>query len=98
MKSDGSIYFTDPPPRMPLTPPDHFPEIDAAGVYRVSPDLSRMNMVVRSFVNPNGLCFSPDEKILYVNDSNAGRKLIHGLRRRGERHARSRQRARCSAT
>ena len=76
VRSDGSIYFTDPPPRPPLTPANHFPEIDAAGVYRVSADLSRINMVIRSFVNPNGLCFSPDEKILYVNDSNAGRKLV----------------------
>ena len=76
VKSDGSIYFTDPPPRPPLTPPDHVPEIDVAGVYRVSADLARVNMVIRHFVNPNGLCFSPDEKTLYVNDSNPGRKLI----------------------
>ena len=74
--TDGSIYFTDPPPRPPLTPPGHHAEIDAAGVYRVSADLARVNMVIRNFVNPNGLCFSPDEKTLYVNDSNAGRKLI----------------------
>ena len=74
--SDGSIYFTDPPPRIPFTPPDHHPELDIAGVYRVSADLSRINMIIRSFVNPNGLCFSPDEKVLYVNDSNLGRKLI----------------------
>ncbi len=76
VKSDGSIYFTDPPPRMPLTPADHFPEIDAAGVYRVSADLSRVNMILSRLVNPNGLCFSPDETVLYVNDSNAGRKHI----------------------
>jgi gluconolactonase len=76
VKSDGSIYFTDPPPRIPLTPPDHYPEIDAAGVYRVSADLARVNMILGRFVNPNGLCFSPDEKILYVNDSNPRRKLI----------------------
>lgn len=76
VKSDGSIYFTDPPPRPPLTPPEHTPEQDAAGVYRVSADLSQINMVAKNFVNPNGLCFSPDEKILYVNDSNAHRKLI----------------------
>jgi gluconolactonase len=76
VKSDGSIYFTDPPPRIPLTPPDHYPELDIAGVYRVSADLSRINMIARTFVNPNGLCFSPDEKILYVNDSNPRRKLI----------------------
>ncbi len=76
VKSDGAIYFTDPPPKIPLTPPDHHPELDVAGVYRVSPDLQRINRIVADFVNPNGLCFSPDEKILYINDSNAGRKLI----------------------
>ncbi len=76
VKTDGCIYFTDPPPRLPLTPPDHYPELDVAGVYRVSADLSRVNLIIRHFVNPNGLCFSPDEKILYVNDSNARRKLI----------------------
>jgi len=76
VKSDGAIYFTDPPPRPPLTPPEHTPELDVAGVYRVSPDLSRINRVTASLANPNGLCFSPDEKILYVNDSNIHRKHI----------------------
>ncbi len=76
VKSDGSIYFTDPPPRPPLTPPEHTPEQDCAGVYRVSPDLTTINRIVSTFVNPNGLCFSPDEKILYINDSNAHWKLI----------------------
>jgi gluconolactonase len=76
VKSDGSIYFTDPPPRPPLTPPEHMPELDIAGVYRVSPDLGQTNMIVRDFVNPNGLAFSPDEKVLYINDSNRHRKLI----------------------
>jgi len=76
VKSDGSTYFSDPPPRPPLTPPEHTPELDIAGVYRVSADLSQVNMVIRDFVNPNGLCFSPDEKLLYVNDSNRYRKLI----------------------
>ena len=83
MKSDGSIYFTDPPPRLPLTPPEHCPELDIAGVYRVSADLTQINMIVRDFVNPNGLCFSPDEKVLYVNDSNRAPQADHGLRRRG---------------
>lgn len=76
VKSDGSIYFSDPPPRIPLTPPEHPPELDIASFYRVSPDLKQINMLTRSFVNPNGLCFSPDEKILYLNDSNPRRKLI----------------------
>ena len=54
VKSDGSVYFSDPPPRPPLTPWEHTPEQDIAGVYRVSADLSQINMVVRDFVNPNG--------------------------------------------
>jgi len=79
VKSDGAIYFTDPPPKIPLTPAEHYPEQDCAGVYRVSPDLKRINRIVADFVNPNGLCFSPDEKILYINDSSAGRKHIRAF-------------------
>ena len=79
VKSDGSIYFTDPPPRPPLTPVDHTPEQDMAGVYRVSPDLKTINCVVRDFVNPNGLAFSPDESILYINDSNRFRKHVRAF-------------------
>ena len=62
-KSDGSIYFTDP------GGPDPELELDFAGVYRVSPDLGSINMVVQDFVFPNGLTFSPDESVLYINDS-----------------------------
>lgn len=76
VKSDGAIYFTDPPPKPPLTPPAHTPELDIAGVYRVSPDLSQINRVTGNLINPNGLCFSPDEKTLYINDSNTYRKHI----------------------
>jgi gluconolactonase len=79
VKSDGSIYFTDPPPRPPLTPPEHTAEIDFAGVYRVSPDLRTINMVVRDFVNPNGIAFSPDESVLYVNDTNRHRSHIRAF-------------------
>ena len=76
IKSDGAIYFSDPPPRLPLTPPDHHSELDVAGVYRVSPDLQRVNRVIVDLANPNGLCFSPDEKTLYVVDSNRHRKSV----------------------
>jgi gluconolactonase len=76
VKSDGAVYFTDPPPRPPLTPWEHPPEQDIAGVYRVSPGDLRINRIIHDFANPNGLCFSPDEKILYVNDSNIHRKHI----------------------
>ena len=63
VKSDGSIYFTDPITLNVVS------ELDYCGVYRVSPDLGTTNCVVRDFVLPNGLAFSPDESILYVNDS-----------------------------
>ena len=79
VKSDGSVYFSDPPPRPPLTPPDHTPELDIAGVYRVSADLAQINMVARDFVNPNGLTFSPDERVLYINDSNRFRRHIRAF-------------------
>jgi gluconolactonase len=63
VRSDGTIYFTDP------GAPDPELDMDFCGVYRVSPDLSSITLLVRDFVLPNGLCFSPDESILYVNDS-----------------------------
>jgi len=63
VKSDGSIYFTDPGAPSPEL------DLDFSGVYRVSPDLGSINLLVRDFVLPNGLAFSPDESILYINDS-----------------------------
>jgi gluconolactonase len=67
VKSDGSIYFTDPFNRPPA-PPDKWDQ-KVAGVYRVSPDLSNVSLLVDNFVVPNGLAFSPDESVLYINDS-----------------------------
>ena len=66
VKSDGSIYFTDPGAPAPGL------ELDFAGVYRVSPDLGSLTLLVRDFVLPNGLAFSPDESVLYINDSRRG--------------------------
>ena len=63
VKSDGSIYFTDP------GAPDPELDMDFAGVYRVSPDLGTLTLLVRDFVVPNGLAFSPDESVLYIDDS-----------------------------
>ena len=63
VKSDGSIYFTDP------RGPDMDLDLDFSGVYRVSPDLGTLTLLVRDFLLPNGLCFSPDESILYINDT-----------------------------
>jgi sugar lactone lactonase YvrE len=66
VKSDGSIYFTDPGLGRIES------ELDFCGVYRVSPDLGSIHVLVWDFVVPNGLDFSPDEQILYVNDSRRG--------------------------
>ena len=66
VKSDGSIYFTDPGLGRIES------ELDYCGVYRVSPDLGTIHVLVWDFVVPNGLAFSPDESILYVNDSRRG--------------------------
>jgi len=66
VKSDGSIYFTDPGLGRIES------ELDFCGVYRVSPDLGEIHVLVWDFVVPNGLAFSPDERMLYVNDSRRG--------------------------
>ena len=65
-KSDGSIYFTDPW-NIPALPQPW--DLDFNGVYRVSPDLGTINLLTRDLILPNGLAFSPDEKILYIGDS-----------------------------
>ena len=70
VKSDGAIYFTDP--GGPLAP-DQF-DVTVSGVYRVSPDLGTISLIVDDLVGPNGLAFSPDESILYVND--ARRRIV----------------------
>jgi gluconolactonase len=65
VKSDGALYFTDPGgPRAP----DQY-DVTVTGVYRVSPDLGSISLIADDCVGPNGLAFSPDESILYVNDS-----------------------------
>ncbi len=67
--SDGSIYFTDPPYGLPDQKEGK--ELDFNGVYRLALD-GTLTLLDESFVRPNGLAFSPDEKTLYVNDSQEG--------------------------
>ena len=66
VKSDGSIYFTDPPFGLPDQ--SQGKELDFEGVFGVSPDGS-LTLLLDDMVRPNGLAFSPDESILYINDS-----------------------------
>jgi gluconolactonase len=66
VKSDGCIYFTDPW-TSPL-PPEQW-DLTFSGVYRLTPDLGTFTLLSDDFIVPNGLAFSPDEKVLYINDS-----------------------------
>ncbi len=83
-KSDGSLYFTDPPYGLPTqSDDDPLKELKVNGVYRIPgarqqkpgapPDRDKLQLVIRDLPRPNGLAFSPDEKFLYVADS--GKKL-----------------------
>lgn len=64
-KSDGSIYFTDPP--YGVKP--ELRELDFQGVYRIAPDGKTFTLLVKDFTKPNGLAFSPNEKVLYIADT-----------------------------
>lgn len=65
VKSDGAIYFTDPP--YGIKPNQKEQSIHA--VYCLSPDGNEIVVVADDFEGPNGLAFSPDEKKLYIDDS-----------------------------
>ena len=68
--SDGSIIFTDPTyGRMPGFGREREQELDIQGVYRIPAGGGELQLLVDDFVQPNGLCFSPDESLLYVNDT-----------------------------
>lgn len=76
VKSDGAIYFTDPifgrrEPHGVL----RAPELDHSSVYRIDPHTGDLDRLSPRLEQPNGLCFSLDESLLYVNDS--PRKQIH---------------------
>jgi gluconolactonase len=66
VRSDGSIYFTDP--SFGLGSPPKWKELSFNGVYRITPD-GELVLLADDFEMPNGLAFSPDEDILYINDT-----------------------------
>ncbi len=68
--SDGSILFTDPTyGRMPGFGLEREQDLDFQGVYRLPAGGGDLELLVDDFVQPNGLCFSPDESLLYINDT-----------------------------
>ena len=65
VKSDGTIYFTDPP--YGIKPEEQ--ELPFQGVFRFKPKTEKLTLLVDDFNKPNGLAFSSDEKVLYIADS-----------------------------
>src|SRR5215467_1309846 len=83
-RSDGSLYFTDPPYGLPTQQDnDQLKELQLNGVYRIpkarqqkagtAPDRDKLQLIIKDLPRPNGIAFSPDEKTLYIADS--GEKL-----------------------
>jgi gluconolactonase len=73
-RSDGSLYFTDPPFGLPKVFDDPRKELPYSGVYCVKD--GQVKLVSRDLDAPNGLAFSQDEKYLYVNNWNDKKKVI----------------------
>lgn len=70
VKSDGAIYFTDPTyGRMPGFGIEREQDLDFQGVYRIAPEGGDPQLLIDDFGQPNGLCFTADEKLLYINDT-----------------------------
>lgn len=67
-KSNGDLYFTDPPYGLPNRYDDPRRELDFCGVYRLSKD-GELTLLTKEMTRPNGIAFSPDEKTLYVAQS-----------------------------
>ena len=79
-KSDGSLYFTDPPYGLPTqSESDPIKELQFSGVYRLpkafdqkpgaAPARDQLQLLAKDLPRPNGIAFSPDEKYLYVDNS-----------------------------
>ncbi len=74
VKSNGDIYFTDPPYGLPGNADDPRRELGFFGVYRLTAD-GVVTALVRDMTRPNGIAFSPDEKTLYVAQSDPAKAL-----------------------
>ncbi|MFN0170397.1 MAG: SMP-30/gluconolactonase/LRE family protein [Bryobacteraceae bacterium] len=73
-KSDGSLYFTDPPFGLPKFFDDPRKELPFSGIYRWAG--GRVELLATDLTGPNGIAFSPDEKTLYVTNWDEKKKVI----------------------
>jgi len=73
-RSDGALYFTDPPFGLPRVFDDPAKELDVSGVYLLRDGV--LSLVSTDLRGPNGIALSPDEKTLYVSNWDPARKVI----------------------
>lgn len=73
-RSDGTLYFTDPPSGLPKLFDDHQKELPYSGIFSLRN--GRLQLVSTDLNLPNGLAFSPEEKYLYVTNSAAEKKIV----------------------
>jgi gluconolactonase len=82
--SDGSIYFTDPPAgRTAMHGLERPQQLNFQGVFRIPPGGGAVQLLLDDFERPNGLCFSPDESRLYVNDTARSHIRVFDIRSDG---------------
>ncbi|MBI2682208.1 MAG: SMP-30/gluconolactonase/LRE family protein [Acidobacteriales bacterium] len=74
-KSDGSLYFTDPPFGLPKVFDDPRKETPFSGIYRVGTD-GKVTLLNNELTGPNGIAFSPDEKFLYIGNWDEKKKYL----------------------
>ncbi len=72
-RSDGSLYFTDPPYGLAKQDDDPRKELPFSGIFRVAD--GKVHLLSKDLKRPNGLAFSPDEKYLYIANSDENRKI-----------------------
>jgi gluconolactonase len=73
-RSDGSLYFTDPFFGLPAFEKDPRAELPHAGVYRLAD--GQLTLLTAELKGPNGIAFSPDERVLYVSNWDERKKII----------------------
>ncbi len=73
-RSDGILYFTDPPFGLPKFFDDRRKELPFSGIFAVKD--GNISLVSKDFTGPNGIAFSPDEKYLYVGDWDEKNKVV----------------------
>jgi len=75
VKSNGDIYFTDPPYGLPKGYNDSRRELDFCGVFRLSIS-GKLTLLSKELTRPNGIAFSPEENVLYVAQSDSNNPII----------------------